>query len=50
MAKLKAVRDADAIRAALGILDHAAKGLDLFDVLARLEAVERLLAQQKGKR
>jgi len=37
--------DQAANRAALGILDHAVRGVEATDVLARLEAMERALAE-----
>ena len=40
----KAGRDADQIRAALGIYDRAVSGVQLTDIVQRLEAVEERLA------
>jgi hypothetical protein len=37
---LRAERDADAIKAALGILDRAIRGAELLDIVQRVEALE----------
>src|SRR5262245_23429993 len=47
---LQAERSGDQIRAAVAILDHAQRGVELMDVVSRVEELERLLADlQKEK-
>ena len=46
--ELKGDRAGDRIKAALGIIEQAGKGLDLFDLLARVEALEAA-AEDQGK-
>lgn len=41
---LDAAKPADQIRAALGILDHAIRGIELTDLIVRVEELERQLA------
>jgi hypothetical protein len=40
-------RPGDEIRAAVAILDHAYRALETFDLVERLEAVEKTLARKK---
>ena len=42
---LKCGRPGDEIRAALGILDHATRGLELGDLLERVQELERLVTE-----
>ena len=42
---LAAARPADQIRAATAILEHAARGRELVDVVGRVEELERILAE-----
>jgi hypothetical protein len=46
---LRAGRDGDRIRAALGILDRAMAGGELLDVLGRVEALEETAARRQEK-
>jgi hypothetical protein len=38
----------DEIRAAIGVLDHAAKGLEVSDLMERVEELERLLLTEES--
>jgi hypothetical protein len=41
-------RPGDEIRAALGVLDHASRGLEVGDLLERVEELERLLVKEEA--
>jgi hypothetical protein len=47
---LKAEKPADQIRAAVAILDHAARGVELMDLAERLDALESRLTDGTAKR
>jgi hypothetical protein len=47
VANLKAAKPADQIRAAVEILEYAMRGLDVLDLAARIEELERALGGEK---
>jgi hypothetical protein len=49
IAKLKAKKGGDAIRAAIAILDRAVQGVDMMDLAGRVEEIEREQAAEKWR-
>jgi hypothetical protein len=48
--KLSCGRPGDEMRAAVAIIDHAARGVELLDLTDRIEALEALEKARKGRR